>query len=285
MTSPATPVGPLHFLLQTSDLQLRQVSRALLSSAPEWWRAQYAPSSGSLPPPKPLRTHLDLPVFAIDVPVAVLDVFLEMIQVPELVEDYWQHAPAALGLKLRSWRGHMRAYGFTSEEDLDAEAAPPPAKKRGVMTPFDAKLEAVATLLHEHIFAHHPKAARFREGLEKSLFCNFATCCKDSAYHAVRSYDIPVDSALHDFVEGPTLEVAHFLDTYLDDSHKETVVAMLRRLSPPGTHVAMKTALEYQEKVSKKAVLKREFCNWPLTAPVTLGNDAYHVLTISFWYQ
>ncbi len=271
---------PSHFLLQTSDLQLRQVSRAVLTGAPEWWRGQFVNTSGLQL--KPLRTHLDLHVYGIDVPAPVLDAMLELIQVPELVEDYWAHIPTTLKetMTLRAWRGFMRAYGFATDVDLDAEQQP--IKRRRVMTPFDEKLEALATALHEHIFANHPKGAKFLDGCEKQVRCHFVTCYSQPlSVPGADSYSIPVDTR---WQESGRMDVAHFLGRYLTASHRETVADILKHLSPAGTQVQMETALEYHEKISKKQITKKAFDDWPLTRSVTLTNDAYHVFCIRFWY-
>jgi hypothetical protein len=270
---------PAHFLLQTSDLQLRQVSRALLSGAPEWWRARFALAPTGLPPPAPLRTHLELPVFGIDVPAAVLDVFLEMIQVPELMDDYWRHAPT--GLALRAWRGYMRAYGFTNSEDLDAEADAPPAKKAR-RTPFDAQLEVIAAALHAHIIANHPKGARFLQGLEKKLECVFVSSYRVVNADPVLAYTFTVDDA--PLLPNGKLVVAHFLGRYLAKSHAVTIIHALKRLSPPGIEIDMETELDYTENVSKKMVVKKTFNGWPLRVATALSNDKHHVVVITFWY-
>src|SRR5580692_9719822 len=57
---------PEWFLLQTSDLVLRQVSRALIrGSTNEWWRA-FAGVSSSIASPLVIREHDGLSVFGFD---------------------------------------------------------------------------------------------------------------------------------------------------------------------------------------------------------------------------
>lgn len=153
-------------------MQLRQVSRTLLASA-GYFRTMYVEH----PPARPLRKHLGLPVYGIDVSAIALDVILSMLQTPDVIADHWRHVPLALvgTMKLCEWRGLMRYYGFSGAiEDLDADMTAP-KKRLCAATPYDETICAFATALHAHIFDAK------RMGIRGALFSSMAPRTGSSA--------------------------------------------------------------------------------------------------------
>lgn len=280
---------PEWFLVQTMDMVLRQVSRGLMAGAPEWWRLRF----GANPkfPPVPLRVHLDLPVFGIDVRCAVLDVMLEMVQVPENIVDYWHSLPAVLDdiITLKTWRGYMRAYGFVDTTNLDAEmdAADEPDHKKRRLNPFQETLTEVATVLHAYIFAHHPEAPRYVAGQVRRLGCQFVT-----SYTSPKSvYVGPVvtSSIECSVLKDSIMQPYHYLFRYLSLEHLTFVCKILEDLAPPGTTVTMRDIHEHCSETAIKYDKGVDYTEWPLSpdghTPMTVYKRFHGVGSVVFTYK
>lgn len=284
LTPVVSNTTPEVFFLQTTDVELRQVSRGLVREGGEWWRTKFpTPGDKVSFTLKPLREHLSLSVFSIDLPVAVLDAMLEMMHVPEAKKDYWRHLPPLLQGKmlLCTWRGYMREYGFTAIEDLnqadeDCVIVEPPAKKARIMTPYDEKLIRVAKSLHTWIFSEHPMAAKFVSGLIDQLFCHFMV-----------SYSTTPSSVLqHDDLSGNEAVIGWYIGAYLNLKQREFFLDAIKSMCADGTSVRFGTHHERDEK--SKSNLPATSHTWPLSQnglDVSFSKQHHQVYFLAFSYR
>jgi hypothetical protein len=298
---------PPYFLLQTSDLKLRQVSRALMEAGPMPWRLRFVPATttGGGAPPVPVRVHADsggLPVYGIDVSLTALDALLEMMRTPEAVRYYWNHMPDGIKMGLLPWRGLMRAHGFiTDNAPLDEEPiavvddGPPRkrAKKQPVLSPYDKRMVSVAKALHALICREHPQAAEFLAGRLTQLDCVFVACvgvCTCAhVTPGVQTFrlDTPV---LVDEIKNTAVET--FLERFIGDTRDATpnvVVAALGDLSPVGTYVAITTSGLSKSIGFPDGLKVSQYTQWPLspdaTTPVRLCASHFNVTGVRFFYK
>jgi hypothetical protein len=253
----ASPAVPAWFLLQTSDLQLRQVSRVLIGSAPPEWRKQF--EGAPFAPPTPLYTteaaRGSLPVYAVDVTLAELSAMLALLQTPEALGDYWAAVPAKVDKTLTAWRGLLRSYGWIVNDALVDAAQPtielqerPKKRKRASastqpqpLSPFNIRVYEAAAALGRYVFENHPKADAFRAGTTDQLVCVFVR--RHSACTAECGETI-VAVALNEadccrVKDTDTRCIATFLDTYLwswtaRDTTAHVAKAGLLSAAPPG---------------------------------------------------
>lgn len=261
-----------YMLLQTTDLELRQVSCGVMSGAPEWWRSRF----GSAPKfiPKAMRQHLEMPVYGIDVPVHVLDVMLEMIQVPENKKEYWRHLPLSLSrgesqMTLLTWRGYMRAYGFVDTVDLggdDDDLACSTARKRkgdDDSNAFRVKLKELASYVYNYFLKHHPRGNAFKHGSDRGLYLTFVT------YYRSEQNELPGDLK-------PTsipwldpcdkqLELGHYLARYLTETQRDFFIACLQSLTPPTVTVSCSIKKQKPHR-TQGATNDRLVGGWPFTS-------------------
>lgn len=281
-----TPSVPEWFLVQTTDLSLRQMSRGLVSGAPAWWRLRF----GTNPkfPPVPLRMHLEVPVFGIDVPCAALDVMLEMIQVPENIPDYWRSLPAVLDglMTLKTWRGYMRAYDFVDTTNLDADPDEPDPKRRR-LNPFQETLAEVAAILHTYIFTHHPKAPLYVAGQVRRLGCQVvAKYTSPKGTYSGNVHTTTIDCAP---LSSGIMQPYQYLFCYLSTEHAAFVCGILEDLSPAGTTVKMRNIHEHNGELAARYDTGTEYKEWPLSpddaTPVTVFKRFHGVGSIVFSYK
>jgi hypothetical protein len=276
--------APETFLVQTTDLELRQLSRALVSTV-HWWRTKFPPpvTSGPAFTLKPVRTYEGLPVFTLDMPVAVLDCMLDMMHVPELQAEYWMHLPKLLTYTytLAAWRGYMRAFGFDNvveEISSDDEDSKQTAKKARTLSAFDLKLERVATALHTFIFENHPNAAAFLTGVKEALYCHFA-----SRWHPSMA---PADFVFtHEDLTDDDDIIGWWLMHTLRDTQRAFFLQVLKRLAPTGTNVRLSYVSQRDEHSKSRAVLQSN--KWPLSpngTTVTFSKQHHEVVALVFEY-
>ncbi len=282
-TSTATTTQSEWFYLQTTDNALLLVSRALITGGPEYWRARFTGTHFAL---KPLREVDALPVYGIDITVAMLKPMLEMIQVPESVNEYWRHLPLPLREKttLLTWRGFMRAYGFVDTVDLDAEAVEEPQKKRRkALSAFEETLVKLAQFLYDLVFTEHPKAAGFLAGTERGLVCDFMSRYVACAY-AAKPYQTKC-SFLGTLDN--VFEVGHYLYRYLTAKQRVFLLEELTLLLPKGATARLTCILEHNEKAKANTKDVTTFNAWPLSLTETgvPVNARYHeVVELRFEY-
>jgi len=262
--------APEVFLVQTTDLALRQISRSLVSTV-EWWRTKF-PSPGTAGPRftvKPVREHLGMLVFTLDLPVAILDAMLHMMHVPETREEYWQHLPPALvaTYTLATWRGYMREFGFATSEDVLGGDDEPLHKKQRILSPFDLKLERVATAFYAYIQAHHPLAAAFSLGVSNMLRCHFIA---NYGNGSPKSFVfVHADLELAD-----QQVISWFLQYKLTEKQRSFFLSVLKRLSPVGTEVCFQVYTQRNEQA--KPHFQKSSSIWPLS-PDGIQDVSYSV--------
>ena len=180
-----SPTGPEWFILQTADLDVRQMSRTLADNA-TWFAACFG--TRATRPPKPLREHMGLSVYPVNIPTHVLDAMLELLHFPMRIADAYDHVPVLAQkrnpLKLGAWRAYLIEYGFVSAEHMDEadaidDEAPPKKKPRRSealvqalrerraesMTPREKKIARVARAFYAFIMhGKHPRVDAFMAG-------------------------------------------------------------------------------------------------------------------------
>jgi hypothetical protein len=224
---------PPWFLLQTSDLQLRQVSRTLVGDTlcSSWWRTQFGPDSPFTI--APLRTHLELPVYGIDLPLNVLEAMLHVIQVPDSLADVWRHLPTPLKdhMTLTTWRGYLRAYGFVETDDITNNDLPAAKVMRSEpKNPYQKTIKSVAIALYQTIMTGHPDAETFRLGGSSTLVCHFVAREKTTRM-GPNTFTIP-----HPVLEKQLLIVGHFINN-LEETEWDIFSAAFLSSAPPNTAV------------------------------------------------
>jgi len=279
-----TPVmdSPEWFLVQTSDLQLRQLSRSLADGGAHWWRAMFGQASKFQR--RPIREEFGLPVYCVNLPANVVDAMLELLHFPSLVGPALLHAPA--GVALAVWRKYLLEYGFTNEvfvdeEDSDEEAtAERPSKKarnEAPERPYQEALMRIATDLHAYIFMHHPDAMKFQNGQQTELIVGLV-----GAHSRPRPPSCDVFHFGHPDLNGNDAYLVNFLFN-LSDTNRALFLANLASLSPHGTRVLFRVlhrAQPYSKSPDPYACRR-----WPTSAngvPVLVSRQSHAVCELVF---
>lgn len=180
------------FLVQTTDMQRRQLSRSLVDACPgTWWARQFG-RSALLPPPPTVDQTGELGVYPVMVHAAVLDAMLMLMHRPDRVEDAARAVPLALKptTTLRQWRDALEEFGFqtgprdVADEDDNVE---PLAKRKRVHTPYDRRLLELGEAWGDYLLTHHPDAMKFVQG----RCCLFTTAICYHRTDPALSFDIP----------------------------------------------------------------------------------------------
>jgi hypothetical protein len=245
------------FFLLTTDLQLRLVSRSLMCAC-EWGRACFSPDRFAL---KSVREQDGLPVYPISLPVFILDAFLHLLHCMELGGEAWETLPPQLvgHITLKQWRAYLREYTLVDGPNLEDDR---PAKKAR-STVFQKKIALRAKAIYDNVVECHPFWAKFAQGNEREIVCDYVACYGEGGAGVVHTHAIDIagdDKHTEDTV------VAHFI-AGLDDTQWDDFLAAVRTHCKPGVTVYREVLVRLEEEPAQKG----DAIWWPARLPDEAG--------------
>lgn len=264
------------FLVQTTDLKRRQLSRSLAGACPgTWWARQFG-CSALLPPPPAVAKKGELFVYPVNIREDLLDAMLWIMHRPDRVVDAARTIPKALrfaDVTLRQWRDALDEFGFETggrdaADEEDSETGEPPAKRQRVLTPYDQRLVELGEALGDYVLANGPDAKAFVEGFYADIE---VTMC-DHRTDPSLSFDIPRhegnSTALRILDELPFVRFY----THLDEACREHVLNGLLHKFPPGAEAEDECILDYDPTSQEQS--GQLFSKWPLVGLTVHPRDA-----------
>jgi hypothetical protein len=278
------------FILQTSDLQMRQMSRALATgSTSGWWRKRFDPQTEFKQ--QPLREHLGLPVFPIDLPSEVIDAMFILMHAPQTIAMAVKTLPPILSdkLTLDAWKALLIEYDFVSPEEEDTQEEEHVAADKGggifrtfkiePSNPYQWRLFRIARALHEHVFANNPDAYEFIKGTRMDFACiflvNYKRCVAQQRAHFKHPDMYSDDQVLADFLRELKMH---------DETGLSFFVNVLASQVIKSVKVSLSRKMKYDPS-SKPINATASFGCWPLIGSVSCVDSENEVWMLSYFYK
>jgi len=162
--------------------------------------------SGKTRLPQPLRTDGDTPVFYLPIPRLVFLELLQLLRLPVLMEDAWDHVPLSLknSHRLGVWRAYLERYNFVSPVVTSAQTT----KKVKVFDEKTKKLEVLQKLEEKPAFSyvrrlceaivnemrlHNPDYLALVAGQRERIDCHFIHTFNNYSQDGNLTYKITID--------------------------------------------------------------------------------------------
>jgi hypothetical protein len=260
----STPSPIKWFIVQTTDLQRRQLSSSLVDSVPgSWWAKQFGSAAVVALPPV-IDRQGELPVFPVNVASPVLDALIQLMHRPTRIIDAHRVVPPSLKdtRTLRDWLDALdeACFGPLVEGPLADDDPQPPTKRPRYFDFRDELLMDLGRLLGDFLIANHPRAKEFIEGSISGIEMAMLICYGDAPG---LSFTIPHNplSSVH-----PILRNSKFAEEFddTDDAGRAMIFAGLSERFP-GAFITSRKEM-CQSETSKTR--PRHITTWPLDQSV-----------------